>query len=642
MAESAETHRPSIEDEVRKAKESVGDIYTQLELASFGEVSDLVDDALYQEVQRIKDDLDNLALTIAHMPFDNPAQKDAFVDQIGQLFTVFAHDTQQQIDDDIDETERALLEELIRGIDEVIQVGDVLHSIGGAAKEALQKESQEFILTREDEMLPLGDILKGADSARVHANIFYYQSMHRQRAVLERLYGDVAVKGLFGDGLILGKGVDGNMYLAKAETGELMDYLPPFPALQGVEVVADAYTIPTQANELVFECKSGSREESRQRIDTLIDDPFVKKAEIRYTERSIDKYKAKYPGFPYAAGQSIQLVCGDDRKFYFDNGEGKPNHDLPRAFIFAGDVLNYEAQIDIVDSREGDLLLSHLGDHIDEKLAVQERVDRFYDTYGIRIHYTDAGLGSRQSYAKKGEEYTHFEPKSQAEVVAALTYLESVLQDYGTDFIKGDVENIYLVNDFKMYSSDGTGKELGGLYVGNGNLIIHTLSSVEHELFHAAERATENGGALAGTDWFDQEGHDDEHGHHDHEELASVDGAYTKVPTQEELEMFYRAGATSFYSYAAGMEGNSNEVQAEVWEFLRTKEDSAEILSKKEGGGYAYPQLRENAIRVLMFAYQKSNAHMDREWWKASEKDFDDDLWSHVEEVERGAPEDIA
>ena len=636
MIESMETSSPSVEGKVDKVKE---DLYPDLKLAPYDEILDLADSSLRQEIEAVKSGLDELADIVANIPFDHPSQRYILTAQIDQLLTKLIGDAEAKVDEEIDETERELLKSLIDEINGVIEIGMTLAEASDAMAAGIEREEKEFKLTRADETRNLGDILRGASSAVVSFDLLFISTMERESGIIDKLYGEGMSDTLFKDEVFLTKGLDGNMYITDPATMTVFNNLPPFPALCGLKVRVETYDLPTKQNEVVFGCEPGSREEKSESIDMIINDPFVKTAEITYTERSIAIYKKKYPDFPYKAGEKIKLVPDTDRKFYFDNGSGRPNKSLPRAFVFSGDTLNYESEIDTIDVGEGDLMFTHMDEYLNRAFDITEKAEAFYDKYGIRLVYKKSDLDEfSRDYAsrKKGVGHLGMKPKSKKEIVAAIDYFDKILDDYGSDFVKGDVETIYIAGSFDKHVA-----ELEGVCLGEGTLVINTLGSAEHEFFHAADKVTTKGSRLDGGDWFDetyaaveggqvQEGADPESGSSSNPESATLYD-YTEKPTADELEMFYKTGVTSRYAFDEGRRGNTDEIQAEIWKFLRINPDASNIVGKKEGEAYAYPKLRENVAKVLDFSYGKSKDHMDRQYWVGRNQIFDDDLWAEVE-----------
>lgn len=632
----------TLKENVQNVQDAVRARYEDLELKEFQEIDSVYGDGKRERTKEMERRLGEVVTILSEIPFDNPAQKEAFIAQVVEMFQVLSSQTDQirELDETHYREAERLRAGLIADIDAVLGVVDLMSTVG--QRVAPPTDSQEVVVLRRDDERErrLGDILRGAKVAVVQ---FEPDPSLRARAkrVIGPLFGAEVAASIVDDGAaFLMKGPDGNMYLARKSPDnsgyQIIQGLPPMPVLDGMKIITRRLKLPKEQTKVTANFEADSAEEKRTRVDQMVDDAFVDTATIIYTQRSIDKYK-KYPAFQYSAGQEVPLVRGRDRRFYFANETGEPRTDVPRAFVFAGDSLSYERSIDTVDQMEGAMLMEQMGDHLDAMFRVKEKADQIGQKYGVEIKYSreDADwLEKHYMDTTPGLKHIDVEMKPQYELMADLETIEELYEDYGPAWMgDNDLKQIWLVGGITTTDKDNITAVTKGVDLGKGRMVINNIASLDHEIFHVSEGATVGEGAVAGNDWLigaepgEHDGHD--HSGHSH---ASIETNYDKPPTEEELEMWRKAGATSRYAYLKGMEGLHDEVQAELWDALRNDPTTDEVLAKKEGDGYAYVQLRKNAVRILQFAYKKSKGHMDRAYWAERNQQFDDDLWSQVGE----------
>ncbi|MDP4008171.1 MAG: hypothetical protein Q8P68_03175 [Candidatus Peregrinibacteria bacterium] len=627
----------TLSENIQNVEDIVREKYDDLELKQFEEVEAIFDEEAYDRLKQVESDLGGVVDMIVQIPFDNPSQRQAFIAQVAEAFALLSWQTDEirQLSDNNDEQEDVLTKELMTNIDGVL--GMVGFMAGSA--EAVNPEAQDIqsvlMPGRDDEReRPFGDFLKGC---KVGAIQFVNDPSLRPRAIkiLTPLYGKNVAAPMVNDGMaFITKGLDGNIYLSEKDslTNEfrIIKGLPPVPVIDGMKVTVRRLALPAEVRTYTADFAPSSKEEHELRIDQVVDNAFTNTATIAYTQRSIEKY-AKYPNFNYIVGQEIPLVRGADRRFYFADTDGNPRTDLPRAFIFSGDELSYERPIDTVEQTEGDELISGMDEQLDIMFNVKDKADQISQKYGIQIKYSHKDTALLEEYymaTTPGLKHIDVETKSQAELIADLVVIDSLLSDYGTEWIKGShLKEILLTGAIMITDKHDMTSRTAGVDIGKGRLVVSNISSLDHEMFHVSELATVGEGEVGGSDWL-VGAEQTEGGDHVH---ASMDMDYGKTPTEEDLEQWRKAGTTTRYGYMNGIKGGYDEVQAEMWDFIRNDAIASQTFSKKEGEGYAYTQLRKNAVRILQFAYKKSEGHMDREYWKNHGQDFDDDLWSQVE-----------
>lgn len=629
----------TLSENVQNVEDFVRERYDDLELQQFDEVEAVFDEEEYDRLREVELNLTNLIDEISAIPFDNPSQRQEFIAHIAEGFALVSWqtDTVRELRDSNDEREDALTQELLSNIDNVI---GMVGAMAGAAEtvDSNNKNVQSVLaFGRDDEARSFGDMLNGCHIGAIQ---FVKDPSLRARAmkILLPLYGKKVTVPIIDDGIaFIMKGLDGGIYLSErdSETGEfrILKGLPPMPVIDGMKVTVMRLALPEEVEVRTADFEPDSKEEKSMRIDQMVDNAFANEATIVYTQRSIEKYD-KYPSFDYVAGQEVKIVRGSDRRFYFADADGNPRVDIPRAFIFSGDKLSYKTPIDTIDQFEGEELIDNMDEQFDLMFSVKEKADQISQKYGVKIKYSRKDLVELEEYyvaTTPGLKHIDVEAKPQATLIAELIIIENLFNDYGTEWM-GDshLEEILLTGSITITDKHDVTSTTAGVNIGKGKLVINNISSLDHEMFHVSELATIGEGEVDGGDWLIGSEEGEKGGR---TVRASIDMNYGDKPKEEDLEKWRKAGTTTRYGYTNGIEGEYDEVQAEMWDFLRNDPTAFQVLSKTEAEQYAYPQLRKNAVRILQFAYKKSEGHMNREYWENHGQDFDDDLWTQVEPI---------
>lgn len=610
-----------------------------------------------------------LADEIDMLKFENPAAKAALVSRIGEMLSSISVAGLDGLDGKTEEESYAAIYKLLS---ETKLISDTVTSLRNAQSAEVadtEKVTKEISYTvqPDDSHERVIAYMHGVKSVSIAIpdkttlNRFASALGERKNAFLK----DTAISE-WPFTFLAARDLDGQFYLSDGKSVYRgMGYVP---FVHGMKLQASKEIVATSPESLTAHFKD-AKEEQALRIDQMIGNPFVDRAVISYTKESIDRYKIKYPDFPFKTTDTVYLARGNDDKFYFANEQEKLpkdkaytiNQSLPRAFIFEGDILEFDKPVDIIDQGEAADALEHLDEKLNDALNVKEMVKKIEKEFGVHIGYKPEDIAVIQGEYKKrfGENLDALSVMDPHVLKANLDFVYARLGEYGKAFIASS--GLTTINVFNNFEYIGRGSESfrdpGAEVIRGGIMTIEDMSAFDHELLHVAENATSKEGEIDSNDWLKtededvrrliasfQEGHDladdrggnAESGEKGAKSAGLADYSLSRRALREELaHTLLKSGAPSLYALIAG-EKEADEVQAEIADFLKNDPDAFALISMKdESGNFTYPQLRSNCIRILRFYYEKSGGYIDKAWWEriTGVEITDDSLFDFGDEV---------
>ncbi len=611
----------SLDELARKAEEEVGYTLDDASLLMYG---------LADEIDALK--------------FENPAEKAALVSRIENMLNSISAMDIPNLDDKTEEQSYATIAGLLSNVK---SISDTVHSLQNAQSVEAFSATQgmrevTYTVQPDDRHEKVVTYMHGVET--VHITIPDVSTFNRfSKALGERKNG--FLKGFDPANLPYSlnavRNADGQFYLSDGKNTYFgLGYVPFIP---GMQLEASREIVATEKTEITAHFKDTKEEQSR-RIDQLIVDPFVDRATITYTKNSVDKYKVKYPDFPFKTGDTAYLTKGTNGKFYFANEQKELppdetytiNQALPRAFIFEGDILEFQKPVDTIDQNEAKSLLANLDKKLEDALDIKGMVRKIEDEFGVHIGYGTQDMATiKQLYKERfGESIGSLSVRDPHTLRANLSYIYSYLEEYGATFVASSgIKTINLFDHFEYVSKSGNFTNPSAEVIRGGIMTIEDISAFDHELLHIAENATNKDGEISNENWIVAENKEvkdlinsfragetlveDNRDQRDSKSATLTDYSLSRHVLKPELaRTLLKSGAPSLYALIAGLD-SADEVQAEVADFLKNDPDAFTLISEKdENGNYSYPQLRTNCIRILRFYYEKSSGEINKAWWE--------------------------
>ena len=184
---------------------------------------------------------------------------------------------------------------------------------------------------------------------------------------------------------------------------------------------------------------------------------------------------------------------------------------LPRAFIFEGDILEFQKPVDTIDQDEARSALANLDRKLEDALDIKGSVRKIEEEFGVHIGYTTQDITIiKQLYKERfGENLDSLSVRDPHTLRANLAYVYACLKEYGGKFVTASgIKTINIFDGFEYIAKSGDFTDPGAEVIRGGIMTIEDMSAFDHELLHIAENATGKDGEISNENWIAAEDED--------------------------------------------------------------------------------------------------------------------------------------